>query len=230
MALLPGGGPRRRRRRSDLLKLPFAPRHAEITPVDAAFAAIRPGRYSTAAGSPRDEHPASTLAAAVFEMPLGGCQPLQPARRAATVARDVNSCSALISDAAAATLVAPAIVPVSIVLLQRWADGRGNHLETRHNPINRICRARRLRCRRQVKCRGDGCLRLARGKQPSTRRKNSRLWLRTLDVRARPRAVGRRIVRAGVSTARRTAMAGHAGESDKGRLRGAVAGEDGEVL
>jgi hypothetical protein len=105
--------------RSDKSKLLPLPRQAEISPVHAAFAAMRPGRYRAAAGSPRDEHPAPTFAAAVFEMPLGGCQPLQPARRAATIARDVDSRSAAISDAAAATLVAPAILPVAIVLLQR---------------------------------------------------------------------------------------------------------------
>ena len=90
-------------------------------------------------------------------MPLGGCQPLQPARRAATIARDVDSRSAAISDAAAATLVAPAILPVSIVLLQRWADGRGNHLETRHksNQSHMPCPAFTLS--RPVKCRGTDC-------------------------------------------------------------------------
>ena len=162
MVLLPARGPRRRRRDQTWRSCSLAPRQAEITPVEAAFAAIRPGRYSTAAGSSRDEHPASTLAAAVFEMPLGGCQPLQPARRAATIARDVDSRSAAISDAAAATLVAPAILPVSIVLLRRWADGRGNHLETRHksNQSHMPCPAFTLS--RPVKCRGHGCLRLAR--------------------------------------------------------------------
>ena len=95
-------------------------------------------------------------------MPRGGCQPLQPARRAATIARDVDSRSAAISDAAAATLVAPAILPVSIVLFQRRTDGLGNHLETRHksNQSHMPCPA--FTVPRQVKCKEYGCLRLAR--------------------------------------------------------------------